>query len=88
MLRFSPNVFQFLFHFKEIETENPGEFVISVVHAKKMARGNSDQATACKDLGPKSKDWQIIYICYINMLKYAFREDKIVPKMKSVIVVQ
>lgn len=78
-----------MFHFKEIETENPGEFVISVVHAKKMARGNSDQATALKDLGPKSKDWQMaIYICSINMLKYAFREDEIVPKMKSVIVVQ
>lgn len=79
-----------MFHFKEIETENPGEFVISVVHAKKMARGNSGQATALKEkiLAPNQKIGKWLYTCYINMLIYAFREDKIVPKIKSVIVVQ
>ena len=36
-----------------------------------------------KDLGPKSKDWQMtIYLDYVN-IKYAFGEDEKFPKMKS-----
>ena len=55
-----------------------------------MARGNSGQATALKEkiLAPNQKIGKWLYTCYINMLIYAFREDKIVPKIKSVIVVQ
>lgn len=47
-----------------------------------------------RQLHSKKRSWPQIkrlangYICYINILKYAFREDKIVPKIKSVIVVQ
>lgn len=65
-----PNVFQFLFHFKETETGNPRELIISVIHAKMMARGNSNQGTTLKrkDLGPKSKDWQMaIYMVYVKI---------------------
>lgn len=52
-----PNVFQFLFHFKEIETGNPRELIIGVIHAKKMARRNSNQRTPLKEkfLAPNQK---------------------------------